>query len=59
MHRLAKHALRLVEIAKQKQVDAEAIWEAALAIGLTSEHQDQHDNILVSLPARETVKECA
>lgn len=59
MNRLARHALRLAESGKQKLVDAEAIWEAASFIGMTTSHLEQEDTILVPLPTRGNLKDSA
>ena len=59
MNRLARHAFRLAQQLEQHILDAEAVWEAAHELGLSSNEQDIEDELTVPLPVRTPLKDSA
>lgn len=59
MNRLARHAFRLAQQLKQQTLDAEAVWEAAHELGLSSDNAEVEDELTVPLPVRGTLKDSA
>lgn len=59
MNRLARNAFRLAQQLEQRSLDAEAVWEAALELGLSSDEALVEDELTVPLPVRGTLKESA
>jgi type II secretory pathway predicted ATPase ExeA len=59
MNRLARHAFRLAVQLEQHTLDAEAVWEAAHELGLSSDEVEIEDELTVPLPVRGHLKDSA
>lgn len=60
INRLARHAFRLAQQLEQHILDAEAVWEAGLELGLSrNEEEDIAGELTVPLPVRTPLKDSA